>query len=100
MPSPWYQRSALIIQDALSEAKKKGLNDKETWKLVDSRYPFGAREHWPYKMWLKARKQAKEGQRWRIIEPTPRKICWWPTCSQEENLVPLGERFACPQHKE
>lgn len=97
----WYQRSAVVIQDALTEAKQRGLDDKETWKLVDSRYPFGERTHWPYKQWLKARKEAKGGQRWKIIEPTQRqKICWYPSCSQEENLTEQAGRFACPRHQE
>ena len=29
---------------------------KERKRLIDDAYPFGPREYWPYKAWLKARK--------------------------------------------
>lgn len=29
----------------------------ERMKVVDAAYPFGSREMWPYKAWLKARRQ-------------------------------------------
>jgi len=29
---------------------------KERKRLVDDAYPFGPRQYWPYKAWLKARK--------------------------------------------
>ena len=55
--SYWYTRAVAVLAEALADARKQGLSDAETRRLCDSRYPFGPREHHPYKMWLKARRE-------------------------------------------
>lgn len=47
---------AQLPADAPLEARRKA---------VDAAYPFGSRDHWPYKAWLKVRRQylARYGQK-------------------------------------
>lgn len=42
------ERVALTIPDDATMKERKA--------AIDAAYPFGARSHWPYKAWLKARR--------------------------------------------
>lgn len=42
------QRVALTIPDSATLKERKA--------AIDAAYPFGTREHWPYKAWCKARR--------------------------------------------
>jgi hypothetical protein len=98
----WYRKALVVIVEALKEAKEQGLDEKETKKLVSSRYPFGPREYWPYKQWLLAQKRLLAAERLpEIAAPPPPIICFHPTCSATSDLTPqaeLGGRLACPRH--
>jgi hypothetical protein len=97
----WYRQSCVVIAKALQEAKEQGLDEKETKKLVSSRYPFGPREYWPYKQWLLAQKKLFAAP----PPPPPPPVytgCYYPTCSATSDLTPqaeLGGRLACPRHR-
>lgn len=48
-----------IARETIAEAHKRvppdaSFDDRK--KIIDEAYPFGPREMWPYKAWLKARK--------------------------------------------
>jgi hypothetical protein len=54
MTGSWYDSAVEHIRKAtLSLPADMPLAERA--KVVDAAYPFGAREHFPYKMWLKAR---------------------------------------------
>lgn len=48
----WYQEAKHIIDDAIKNCK-----DGDFKKAIDNAYPFGERRYFPYKAWLKARKE-------------------------------------------
>lgn len=48
----WRATARAVIQQALEEAERQGLSPEATKAYTNSRYPFGAREHHPYKIWL------------------------------------------------
>jgi len=57
-PAPsWYRAACQAISRALDEGRERGLAGAALLKHVDEAYPFGPRQHFPYKMWLKARKR-------------------------------------------
>jgi hypothetical protein len=48
--SYWRNRAAPIIADTI---ERVGLDDKKALrKALREAYPFHARKHWPYKIWL------------------------------------------------
>ena len=49
----WYQEAQYAINEAI-----KNCNDFDLKKAIDNAYPFGERKYFPYKAWLKARKDA------------------------------------------
>lgn len=49
----WYKASLSVINEVV---KQKGI-EKVTIKDIDKAYPFSEKKRFPYKMWLKARKQ-------------------------------------------
>lgn len=53
----WRQEARRALLAALAEARALGLDPSQTLALVDHRYPFGAREHWPYRVWLEERRR-------------------------------------------
>jgi hypothetical protein len=55
--STWYVESLRVIAAALEDARARGLDDAATLAHVDAQYPYGLREHWPYKQWLRARRK-------------------------------------------
>ena len=48
----WRDAAKYVIQQALQEVEAQGLDVEATKKYVNSKYPFGARSHHPYKIWL------------------------------------------------
>lgn len=50
--SSWYHRAVGVITAAIAE----GGTVKEVRKRIDAAYPFGLRQDWPYKAWLRARR--------------------------------------------
>lgn len=55
--SRWYEWAAATITRVRKEAQAQGLDPEATRRLVDAAYPFGPREHWPYRQWLRARRE-------------------------------------------
>lgn len=47
----WYQEAKQTINDAIKNCK-----DGDFKKAIDTAYPFGERKYFPYKAWLRARK--------------------------------------------
>lgn len=56
MPT-WRERSAHVIAKALKDIPMSA-TEKEVRKLLQGHYPFGQREHHPYKAWCLAVKDA------------------------------------------
>lgn len=54
--SHWRLRAREVITDALQGVDVSDLNACK--KAIDDAYPFGPREHWPYRMWLLERRAA------------------------------------------
>lgn len=55
--SKWRQAATETMFGVLMEQQALGVTDKAiVAKAIDAAYPFGPREHWPYKQWLAARK--------------------------------------------
>lgn len=54
----WRERSWRHVQAAVAEGEARGLDGKDLEKFVRSEYPFGIREHWPYKVWCDVVKEA------------------------------------------
>lgn len=52
----WYDSAVATIREVTKDLPNDMPLDERT-KIVDAAYPFGQREMWPYKMWLKARRQ-------------------------------------------
>lgn len=54
--SHWRARAREVIADVI---ERVGTADVEaTIRAIDAAYPFGEREHWPYRMWLRERRAA------------------------------------------
>ena len=53
----WRRIARNVITEALEEAKKRGYDRSATIWLIDDAYPFGARERYPYKVWLEERRR-------------------------------------------
>lgn len=58
--SNWRLHARQVIHQAIQDAMQQGLDADATLKLIDSRYPFGARQMHPYQMWLIERKIARQ----------------------------------------
>lgn len=56
--SHWAKEAKSTIERVVAE--NPGKTDDELLELIDAAYPFGPREHWPYKVWLTERRA------WRI----------------------------------
>lgn len=52
--SHWAAAAKATIERVVAE--NPGKNDEELLELIDAAYPFGMREHWPYKVWLTERR--------------------------------------------
>ena len=58
MSASWYTRAARTIRAVQKQCAAEDITDPaEIQRRVDAAYPFGAREHHPYKQWLKARRE-------------------------------------------
>lgn len=57
----WRTQATTVIQQAIAEARALGYTPEETLRLVDRRYPFGERAHWPYRVWLLVRRELLGG---------------------------------------
>ncbi len=55
--STWRQIARATIHRALAEAAERRLDRQAVIDLIDSSYPFGPREHYPYKVWLEERRR-------------------------------------------
>lgn len=54
----WYESAYGHIQQFYLEQLELGETDKvKIGKMIDDSYPFGERKRFPYKMWLKARRE-------------------------------------------
>ncbi len=55
----WPDQAAAVIRRVLAETKD--LPPAERIAKVDAAYPFGERAYWPYKAWLRARREILVG---------------------------------------
>ena len=53
----WRKLARNVIRQALAEPEAEGLTGKELRDYVNKKYPFGAREYYPYKIWLEEMKK-------------------------------------------
>lgn len=54
----WLDSAKNVIHAVHQEQLQKGVTDKaEILKAIDAAYPFGLRQYFPYKAWLRARKE-------------------------------------------
>lgn len=58
--SHWYTTAARAVGEAI-DALPAGASDADVRGAILKAYPFGVRQHWPYKQWLKARRDALIG---------------------------------------
>lgn len=65
----WYSRSLEVIERVVLQARTENKTPAETLAMIEAAYPFGERAMWPYKMWLKARRDAI---RTYGLQPTPK----------------------------
>ncbi len=56
----WYDQARATIAAVHAGLPKTATLD-ERKAAIDSAYPFGDRAHWPYKAWLKARREYLAG---------------------------------------
>lgn len=54
----WAVDARRVIGEALAAGEAAGLAGAELRKFVAARYPYGARECWPYKVWLREVRRA------------------------------------------
>lgn len=70
----WSTKSAAVITGVIRD--NPGVTGKALFALVDAAYPFGLREHHPYKMWLRERRRLL-GAHPRKTKPGICKDCQW-----------------------
>lgn len=68
MPHSWYIAAVNVIHEATA-ALPQDMPLDERKKIVDAAYPFGERSMFPYKMWLKARRQYLARYGYRVDTP-------------------------------
>jgi len=51
----WRRQAYAVIAAVLA---KPDFSERETLERIDAAYPFGRREHYPYKAWIKERRHA------------------------------------------
>lgn len=88
-----------IARSVIGEAHAKvpdGATLQERMAIIDAVYPFGARERWPYKAWLKARTNYLRpyGYRPKPKSPTPLFDC---NCGVHSSVP---HKLGCPMHRE
>jgi hypothetical protein len=65
--SEWEQSAQMAIREALRGVDRSDL--KAVQRAIDDAYPFGARAHWPYKVWLKVRREFLAEHQPPVVEP-------------------------------
>lgn len=80
----WTDQAAAVIRRVLADTKDQP--PKERIKAVDAAYPFGERAYWPYKAWLKARRELLVGAG--LIQ-RPKVKGWDPTQKPTPLFAPL-----------
>lgn len=53
----WTANAIEVIAQAIAQGRKLSETNEQIRRRVDAAYPFGAREYWPYKAWLKERRR-------------------------------------------
>lgn len=53
----WTDCAREVMSKVRAEGLAAGKTPAEISKAIDDAYPFGERRYWPYKAWLKARKE-------------------------------------------
>lgn len=66
----WSDRARPVIEDTLA-ALPVGATEKECRRALRDAYPFGPREHHPYKVWCAECKKALEKRFAPKVKPTP-----------------------------
>lgn len=56
MADGWAEKAMATIDRARAEGETAGLSGKDLLGHIDAAYPFGPRDYWPYKAWLRARR--------------------------------------------
>jgi hypothetical protein len=46
----WRDQARPVVARAIADARDAGLTGRDLLKHVQAFYPFGEREHWPYKV--------------------------------------------------
>lgn len=52
MSRTWRDRARPVIEAALAEGRAQGLEGGDLLRHVRAAYPFGPRQHHPYRIWL------------------------------------------------
>ena len=52
----WANAALTAMTETLLKCRAEGQTPADTAKAIDAAYPFGEREHHPYKVWLRERK--------------------------------------------
>lgn len=56
----WGEAAGAVIYETIRKAQQDGVDRCQWLKLIDAAYPFGQRAYFPYKAWLKARREAMD----------------------------------------
>lgn len=87
--SRWRQEARAVMIRVVREQRDAGLlnDDVALLRAVDAAYPFGEREHLPYKMWLLERKLFRDACTVPAATPTADEV---GVCEVASDLVQLG----------
>lgn len=55
--SYWGEHARAVIAEAVARGLEVGEGLPAITARIDAAYPFGPREHWPYKVWLRERRR-------------------------------------------
>lgn len=53
----WRETAAAVMAEVYLERSAAGDNKEQIAKAIDAAYPFGSRDHFPYKAWLAERRE-------------------------------------------
>jgi hypothetical protein len=70
--SYWRARARTVIGEAIAAGQAAGEDLAAITRRIDAAYPFGPREHWPYKVWLNERSHALDRLRAAVGGPVAR----------------------------
>ena len=54
MNSPWYDHASGIIQRVIRQGQRDGLTPSQIRAAIRQAYPYGIRQYWPYRVWIRA----------------------------------------------